>query len=84
MRAVLASRIMRTTIDIDAAVMRELKRRQKTEGKPLGRLVSELLAGALNRPEPPASGGFSWTARSMEALVDLEDKEAVRRATEGQ
>jgi hypothetical protein len=75
---------MRTTIDIDAAVMRELKRRQKAEGKPLGRLVSELLASALGRPEPQAPEDFKWIARSMEALVDIDDKEALRRAMEGQ
>ena len=73
----------RTTIDIDAAVMRELKRRQRTEGKTLGRLVSELLATALEQPPAVPSADFDWTVRDMGALVDLEDKEAVRRATEG-
>jgi len=38
---------MRTTIDIDPVVLAELKRRQSTERKSLGALVSELLAGAL-------------------------------------
>jgi Arc/MetJ family transcription regulator len=81
MRHVLPSRIMtRTTVDIDAAVMRELKRRQKREGKTLGRLVSELLATALGQPEAEPLSEFTWTARSMGALVDLEDKEALRRA----
>ena len=83
MRVMLASRIMRTTIDVDTAVMRELKRRQKAENKPLGRLVSELLAGAMSQPEPDALPDFAWAVRNMEALVDLEDKEAVRRAMEG-
>lgn len=77
----LASRIMaRTTIDIDAAVLRELKRRQKREGKTLGQLVSELLAGALDRGSEPAPVPFAWTTQDMKARVDLEDKEAVRRA----
>lgn len=73
----------RTTIDIDAAVLRELKRRQRREGKSLGQLVSELLAATLRREgeEPPPP--FHWTARSMRALVDLEDKEAVDRAMDG-
>jgi hypothetical protein len=70
----------RTTVDIDVAVMRELKRRQLREGKPLGRLVSELLATALEQPEAEVWRDFSWTTRSMGALVDLEDKEALRRA----
>lgn len=83
MRAELSSHIMpRTTIDIDAAVLRELKKRQKREGKTLGRLVSELLAGALERDQEPAPAPFVWSSRSMQALVDLEDKEAVRRALE--
>ena len=69
----------RTTVDIDVAVMRELKRRQLREGKPLGRLVSELLATALEQPEAEVGRDFSWTTRSMGALVDLEDKEALRR-----
>lgn len=79
----LSSRIMaRTTIDIDAAVLRELKKRQKREGKTLGRLVSELLAGALGQSQEPAPLPFAWTSKSMKARVDLEDKEAVRRALE--
>lgn len=72
----------RTTIDIDAAVLRELKRRQRREGKSLGQLVSELLAAALRgegREEPTP---FTWVAKEMGARVDLEDAEAVRRALE--
>jgi hypothetical protein len=71
----------RTTIDIDAAVLRELKRRQKREGKTLGQLVSELLAGALDRDQEPSfeAEPFVWLSKPMHALVDLEDKEAVRR-----
>jgi hypothetical protein len=72
----------RTTIDIDSAVMRELKRRQKIEGKTLGALVSELLATALEQPEPDPGGPLTWTAKSMGAMVDLEDKEALRRAVD--
>ena len=72
----------RTTIDIDAGVLRELKRRQRKEGKTLGQLVSELLAVSLRRSERPTDG-LRWTARPMGARVDLEDKEAVRRALEG-
>ena len=72
----------RTTIDIDAGVLRELKRRQRKEGKTLGQLVSELLAVSLRRSERPADD-LRWTARPMGARVDLEDKEAVRRALEG-
>jgi formate dehydrogenase maturation protein FdhE len=71
----------RTTVDIDAAVLRELKERQQREGKTLGELVSELLASALDREEA-APVPFTWASRRMRARVDLEDKEAVRRALE--
>jgi hypothetical protein len=81
MRRQTSSRIMpRTTIDIDPTVLRELKKRQRLEGKTLGVLASELLASALRRDEPESPPPFRWTSRSMGARVDLEDAEAVRRA----
>ena len=81
MRVVVASRILaRTTIDIDPSVLAELKRRQRREGKSLGRLVSELLADRLQRDEPPPPVPFDWVTRPMSAKVDLDDPEAVRRA----
>jgi len=69
----------RTTLDIDATVMRELRRRQSAEGKTIGALVSELLALALAASEPPPSP-FAWTSKAMTATVDLEDKDAVYAA----
>jgi len=70
--------VPRTTIDIDAPILRDLKKLQKREGKPLGRLVSELLARALRREKAPPSVPFHWTARSMGTpLVDLGDKDAL-------
>jgi hypothetical protein len=76
-----ASRIMpRTTIDIDATVLRELKRRQRAEGRTMGQLASELLASALATSEPSAPPPFRWTTAAMGSRIDLEDKEAVRRA----
>lgn len=72
----------RTTVDIEASVLRELKRLQKREGKSLGRLISELVAAALAHEEDVSGKGepFRWTSRPMRARVDLEDKEAVRAA----
>jgi hypothetical protein len=77
---------MRTTIDIDDPILKELKRLQRREGKSLGRLVSDLLAQSLARvPEPtPAAHRFEWIARSMEARVDLADKHAVLDAMDSQ
>ena len=69
----------RTTIDIDASVLRELKRRQRREGKTLGQLVSELLAEALSQPRPPADRPLRWPSRDMRPIMDLEDKEAMMR-----
>lgn len=74
--------VPRTTIDIDASVLHELKRRQRSEGKSLGRLVSELLAWALDAT-PAASDRaepLAWTTAKMGARVDLEDKEALADA----
>jgi hypothetical protein len=70
----------RTTIDIDPSVLAELKRRQRRDGKTLGRLVSELLAERLGRDLPPPPEPFAWIKRPMSARVDLGDPEAVRRA----
>jgi hypothetical protein len=82
MRRYLASRIMpRTTIDLDPHVLRELKRR-KRPGQSLGQLASELLSGALADEVRPAPSHFHWRSARMEARVDLEDKEAVRRAVD--
>ena len=81
MLRVVASRIMRTTVDIDPSVLAELKRRQRRENKTLGRLVSELLAQGLERDVPPSPAPFAWVTRPMSAKVDLDDPEAVRRAT---
>jgi hypothetical protein len=75
--------VPRTTIDIDAAVLRRLKARQRREGKTLGKLVSELLAGALRVEDERARRPLAWTSRPMRPRVDLEDEEAVRRALEG-
>ncbi|GMW06491.1 MAG: antitoxin [Gammaproteobacteria bacterium] len=74
---------MRTTIDIDDPVLRALRKLQKRSGKPLGRLVSDLLAQALGAQPPPAAElPFTWVSRPMAPLVDLADKEALYRALE--
>jgi hypothetical protein len=75
---------MRTTIDIDDPILKDLKRLQKREGKSLSRLVSDLLAYALghrraaSRPRP----AFSWISKPMGARVDLDDREALLHAME--
>lgn len=44
----------------------------------MGRIVSDLLAEALNnRHKPKTSSRFQWNARAMGAKFNLEDKEAL-------
>jgi hypothetical protein len=70
---------MRTTIDIDDPILKEVKRLQLREKKPLGRLVSDLLAQALaaQRGVKAAAPAFKWIAKPMGAKVDLTDKHAL-------
>ncbi len=71
---------MRTTIDIDDPIIRDLKRLQQRDGKSLGRLVSDLLAQALAASAaaaPAAVVPFHWNSRPMAAKVDLTDKQAL-------
>jgi hypothetical protein len=71
----------RTTLDIDATVLAQLRRRAAAEGKSMGRTVSELLAPALQEPVERAElAPVRWPARGMGLpLVDLEDREALWR-----
>ena len=72
---------MRTTLDIDAPILREVKAIHEKEGRSMGAIVSELLAEALARRRPSrARPSFRWTSRAMKSLVDLADKEAVYAA----
>lgn len=72
---------MRTTIDIDDLILKDLKRLQRREGKSLGRLVSDLLAQALleSRSTSAPVTPFRWTSQSMGARVDLADNTAFGR-----
>jgi hypothetical protein len=72
---------MRTTLDIDAPILREVKALHEREGRSMGAVVSELLAEALaRRRSSRARPSFRWTSRDMKSLVDLADKEAVYAA----
>jgi hypothetical protein len=70
---------MRTTIDIDDPILKEIKRLQRREGKSLGRLVSDLLAQSLAeaRRVPKSAPQFRWIAKPMAARIDLGDKHAL-------
>jgi hypothetical protein len=72
---------MRTTVDIDDPILREVKAIHEKEGRSMGAVVSELLADALARRRASRSRpAFRWTSRPMKALVDLSDKDAVYAA----
>jgi hypothetical protein len=75
---------MRTTVDIDGPILRELKRLQKQEGKTLGRLVSDLLAIAIaqGKTKGTATREVRWISKSMDARVDLADRDAILTAME--
>ena len=69
---------MRTTIDISAPILEELKQVKRKNGGTLGELVNGLLAEGLKmRRSDPAAREFDWTSQPMRARVDLDDKEAV-------
>jgi len=73
---------MRTTVDIDDPLLREVRAIHRKEGRSMGAVVSELLADALarRRASSKARPAFLWTSRAMKALVDLADKDAVYAA----
>lgn len=69
---------MRTTLDLEAPVLKDLRELQRHEGGTLGGLASRLLAEALaRRPKRPVAPALEWTVRPMGARVDLADKDAV-------
>lgn len=72
---------MRTTVDIDDPILREVKAIHQKEGRSMGAVVSELLADALARRRAPrVRPVFRWTSRPMKALVNLSDKDALYAA----
>lgn len=72
----------RTTLDLDASILGELRARAAREGKSMGRVASELIAqgaaGEADNGAEPERPPFKWhTAKMGKPLVDLEDKDAV-------
>jgi hypothetical protein len=81
MLSLIASSIMRTTVDIDDPILREVKAIHEREGRSMGAVVSELLADALaRRRSSPRRPAFQWISRLMNARVNLADKDAVYAA----
>jgi hypothetical protein len=72
---------MRTTLNIDDPILREVKALHEREGRSMGAVVSDLLAEALaRRRSSRARPSFRWTSRDMKSLLDLTDKEPVYAA----
>jgi hypothetical protein len=73
---------MRTTIDIDDPILKDLKKIQEKEGKSLGRLISDLLAQAIGERRSPkiSAKPARWISKAMGARVDLADREALYAA----
>lgn len=68
----------RTTLDLDATVLADLRRRAAAEGKSMGQVASELLVGSLEVAEVAPPRSLNWARKDMGPFkVDLEDKEAV-------
>ena len=75
---------MRTTVDIDDPILKDLKKIQEKEGKSLGRLISDLLARAIRERESPKGSAkpTRWISKAMGTRVDLADREALYAAME--
>jgi hypothetical protein len=75
---------MRTTLDIDDPILKEVKSLARKEGKSLGRIVSDVLARGLRTRDTAGKGrkARGWITRPMASRVELADKEAVYAAME--
>ena len=69
----------RTTLDIDAPILAELRDLSEREGKSMGSVASELLARALaeRASQPRTAPRLVWNTTSGAPAVDLRDKEAL-------
>jgi plasmid stability protein len=68
----------RTTLDLDASVLDELRRRGAREGKSKGDLASELLAQSLKDEHAVNAAPLKWISRDLGVpRIDLQDKEVL-------
>jgi hypothetical protein len=77
---------MRTTVDIEPSLLKDLKKIRQNEGKSLGRIISDLLAQALadrKSTKAPAKPP-KWISKRMGARVDLADHDALYAAMESE
>ena len=68
----------RTTIDIDNPILNEIKNLQKKDGRSIGKIVSQLLAEALDQHNTTIKAHrLKWASRPMGALLDPSDKDPI-------
>ena len=82
----LTSDIMpRTTLDLDATVLEQLRRRAADERKSMGQVASERLAIVLGESKPKSLAPLRWPNRGMgKPRVDLQDKDALWKVLDKQ
>lgn len=70
----------RTTLDLDASVLDQLRQRAQAEQKSMGQVASERLAASLQDEGAPEPEPFVWPSQSMgRPRIDLNDKDALWR-----
>ncbi|MGA8364358.1 MAG: hypothetical protein WB709_07535 [Solirubrobacteraceae bacterium] len=74
----------RTTLDLDASVLEQLRRRAASERKSMGQVASERLALGLKGDESSVQSPLRWPSMHMgKPRADLEDKDALWMALDG-
>jgi len=74
---------MKTTLNIDDAVMAQLKREAARQGRTMSELVETALRTLFRNPRTKKDVPSLPTFRSGGALVDVADREALYGAMEG-
>ena len=70
---------MRTTLNIDDPILKQLRRLRERDGKSMGRLVSDLLAQSLASHHAPTRRPpvLKWITQPMDARIDVSDRHTV-------
>jgi hypothetical protein len=74
---------MKTTLNIDASVMAQLKRESARQGRTMSDLVETALRSLFRMQKRPADLSPLPVFRSGGALVDVADRDALYHAMEG-
>jgi hypothetical protein len=74
----------RTTLDLDASVLEQLRRRAASERKSMGQVASERLAVGLGESASKEPSRLCWPSRRMgKPQANLEDKDALWQVLDG-